>query len=924
MATSSKRSSVTRVNTLPPFTADTRSLLAAAGWLTDDRAVEPLRVMWSGPDPDGAVHRALDFAAAAEPDIDVLADPTISVRLAHLAGASRELCRQLTRHPSWLVEPPADLAGKVRHTLAAIAADDMAGKIDVADGGRALSDMADEIVSQILAEEMTESCPPMAVIAFGKWGGRELNYWSDIDLTFVFDGDGSENPAAARVASAVMKRLGNGGPEGLVLNADADLRPEGSRGPLARSLTAYRAYYDRWAEPWEFQALLKVRAAAGDAAVGEAFLEMVADVLWPETINPDSIRSMRSLKAQVEAGADPGDLKRAPGGIRDIEFAIQMLQLVHGRFDPELRQTSTLGLLDALVEGGYVSSVDAARLSTAYRWLRGTEHRIQLWDLRQTHTLPTDRPERERLARAMGYRATPEHTALDQFTDDLVAHRSTVRRIHEDLYFRPLLEAFAATPKTGLSREGAERRLTALGFVDVPTAVRTFETLTGGLSRRSRLMQQMLPLIIDWLADSPDPDLGLDQLRLLMAGATDHAALISTLHDRPLVGARLSYLLGSSRLLGSYLDRIPEFIPRLNDDDKIVHLRNQADLETRLRKRISARTDPVEKAATLRRFARRRRLRVAARDLLGLAAVETTMTDLSDGADASVAVAADLAAGDAAFSIIALGRWGGSELSYGSDLDLVYVFDEPLEPEGALHIARRFHDLLTRPGHDGVAWTIDTDLRPEGRSGPLVRSLSSFEAYYRRWAATWEFQTLVKARPVAGDPQVGASFMSMIDEFVWRNPLPGQAIIDIRQMKARIEKERIPWGQNPEFHLKLGPGGLVDVEFLVQLLQLMNGGTQPTVRVPGTLTALTRLGNIGALSLEEVNDLSAAYRFCTHVRNRLFLQTGRRNDSLPTDPADEWRLAMSLGYQRRGDLREDYRRLTRRSRRIFTDHFYSD
>lgn len=908
---------------MPPFAADLRRRLEEFGWLEEPDTVRLLQVVWDGPDPDGALSRLIEYLESALPDFDPLTSPTAAQRLAHLAGLSRELMRQLIRHPLWLIgAEDHDLVGRMRSTLIQVAADDAAGTIDLREAGQRLSAAADDVVSRVLEEESGGGGPPLAVIAMGKWGGCELNYWSDIDLLFVFDGSGAEAATANRIAMAVMKRLAGGGTNGVVIRADADLRPEGARGPLARSLDAYRGYYERWAEPWEFQALLKVRPAAGDPAVAAAFVELVREVLWPETIDPGSIRAIRSVKARVEEGAASGDLKRAPGGIRDIEFAVQMLQLVHGRFDADLRQTSTLDLLDALAAGGYVHAEDAATLAQAYSWLRKAEHRIQLWDLRPIHLLPDDPAARERLARAMGYRDTARREAREAFESDLIGHRSVVRRIHEDLYFRPLLEAFAATPTTGLSREGAELRLTALGFRDVPRAVRTFETLTAGLSRRSRLMQQMLPLILDWLADSPDPDLGLDQLRLLAAGVTDHGELITTLHDRPVVGQRLTYLLGSSRLLGRYLDRIPEFVPRLDDDETLTHLHNRAELEERLRRRLAARPDH-DALGTLRRFSRRHFLRVAARDLLGMASVDRTMEDLTAGADAAVAAAAELSGPAEGFAVIAMGRWGGRELAYASDLDLLYVYAEPLDGEGAEKVAASLWELLAKPAQEGVAWDLDARLRPEGRSGPLVRSLDSYRAYYDRWAETWEFQSLVKARPVAGDADLGRRFMELIEPVVWKDPFPREAVVEMRRMKARMEKQRIPMGEDPDFHLKLGPGGLVDVEFLAQLLQLRHGGSHPELRITSTLGALVRLEQRELLTSGEAAALAEAYRFCTHVRNRLYLQAGRGIDALPRDPADEWRLALSLGYGQRGELREQYRRVTRRARRIFEDVFFS-
>lgn len=903
------------------FDAEIRRRLDEIGWLDDPRAEAPLRAVWSGPDSRGAVERLIEVAGAT--DLDLLADPELALRIAHLSGASRELMRQLARNPGWLTGEAEDLLALARSTLIGVAGADLAGEIEVAEGGLRLSNMADDIVGRVLAEELAADCPPLAVMAFGKWGGRELNYWSDVDLTFVFEGGSGEAAAANRVAAAVMRRLAARNADGEILRVDADLRPEGTRGPLARSLQAYRSYYERWAEPWEFQALLKVRPAAGDEVVGQKFMDQVSAVLWPETIDPESIRSMRALKARVEAESAPLDLKRAPGGIRDIEFAVQMLQLVHGRFDPELRQTSTLALIDALAEGGYVSAPEAAALAATYMWLRDAEHRIQLWDLKPVHSVPPPGPGRERLARAMGYRDTPDSSAEQAFDHDLVTHRTTVRRIHEELYFRPLLEAFAATPTTGLSRQGAERRLEALGFRYVDRAGRTFEELTAGLSRRSRLMQQMLPLILDWLADSPDPDLGLEQLRLLTLNVPDHAELVTTLHDRPVVGQRLAYLLGSSRLLGEYLDRIPEFVPTLADDDAIATLRPREELEARLRLRVEARPGRPERVGTIRRFARRQRLRVAARDLLEMAGLDQTMTDLTAAADVAAAVATTVAGAGEGFAVIAMGRWGGGELSYGSDLDLMYIYDSPHTAATAMKVVSEIRDILARPAQDGVAWELDANLRPEGRSGPLVRSLQSYLSYYERWAQTWEFQALVKARPVAGDGSLGDAFVSAVGELVWRNPFPAEAATEIRQMKARVEKDRTPAsGEDRDYHLKLGPGGLVDVEFLTQLLQLRHGGADPALRLPSTLGALTTLERAEILEPQQAADLAAAYRFCTHVRNRLYLQTGRPIDALPTDPAAQTRLAVSLGYRRRTELREDYRRLTRRARRVFDDLFY--
>ncbi len=643
--------------------------------------------------------------------------------------------------------------------------------------------------------------------------------------------------------------------------------------------------------------------------------------MWPDVLPGHTVRSLREIKARIEANSATDDLKRAPGGIRDVEFAVQLLQLVHGRFDPDLRGQGTLDVLTELVEGGYVHEPDADDLEHSYLWLRDVEHRLQLWELAQTHTVPTDPEDLTRLARSLGYRSDAAGSSADHFNAARVDHTGRIRRIHESLYFRPLLDALATSASTtGLSHEGAERRLIALGFSDPDATADHVRHLVGGLTRRGRLMGQMMPLVLEWLAESPNPDLGLDQLSSLLDLAP--VTLIPVLGESTEAFRRLCLILGSSRYVGSYLDRVPEFVRRLSNDDEITRLTGADVLETKLRLRLESRPDLEVRLGTLRRAVRRRRLRVAGRDLLDMADVEDTMEDLTTGADVAARVALDLAGiPEKGFLVVAVGKWGGRELGYGSDLDLLYVHDDPLDAAEARSHAIRFGETLESPHRDGVAFDLDAGLRPEGRTGPLTRSLEAYRSYYERWAEPWEQLAMVRARPVAGDPDLAERFADVVTEFVWGEELEPATIRSIRQIKARVESERIPRGEDPDFHLKLGKGALSDIEFLVQLIQLQHGGGIPELRTPSTLPALDRIAERGLLPATEANHLTRAYRFCTQIRNRLYLQMGRPRDSFPAIE-EEWRLALSLGYRRRGALREDYRKVTRRSRRVFEDHFY--
>lgn len=882
-------------------------------------------------DPEGAAERILPILQA---DPGIGSDPERRSRAAALAGVSRALSIALAKNPELLSggEGGHSLGLRLRAALVEVAGDELLGRSDLADATARLSDMVDRLVEEQLESVVASVAPrhpaaadlAFAVIALGKWGARELNYCSDIDLMFVHDplpgADSESREAAQAIASRLMSMLSASSFDGPGLVVDAGLRPEGSMGPLSRSIDSYAAYYARWSEAWEVQALLKARPAAGSHALGERFMGLVTEVIWDPGVDAEALRSIRQLKARAEEEAAPSDIKKSRGGIRDIEFAVQILQLVHGRFDTDLRVPSTLGAIDALDRHGYVEAEEAQRLAEAYRFLRNLEHRIQLWEVRQTHDLPSGEGDRARLGRSLGFSGDPA-AGLERRLDEV---RAEVRDLHERLYFRPILDALVGVPGPTLDPEGAALRLEALGFHDVRAAERALSEMTAGLSRRSRVMHQVLPVMLDWLALSPDPDLGLVQLRVLLSHTPDHAALVTILQNNPLAGERLCMLLGTGRLLGDLMDRIPEFIPRLADDALLGSIRAREEEIERLIGLLDSRPDPEAREGTIRRFVRRRKLRIAARDILGEASTETTVRDLSHSADAAVvgALHALTQGSPTGFGVVAMGKWGGTELSYESDIDLMYAFANDADREEALTLASGLSRVLSEPSRHGEAYALDADLRPEGRSGPLARSLESFARYYSDWVEPWELLALVKARPAAGDASVLESFSRLLDGVLWSGAPSDEVVRAIRAIKARVESERIPVHEDPDFHLKLGPGGMSDVEFVVQLLQLRHGPDQPELRVTGTIDGLDRLQETGHLSAAEHRSLREAYLFCTRARTRLHLQKGSVSDSLPADPRASAALAASLGFGRTSELREEYRRLTRRARRTFESLFY--
>ena len=430
-------------------------------------------------------------------------------------------------------------------------------------------------------------------------------------------------------------------------------------------------------------------------------------------------------------------------------------------------------------------------------------------------------------------------------------------------------------------------------------------------------MQQLLPLVLDWLSTTPDPDQGLLSLRHLASGPERVTPLVNAFRESPEAAQRLCQVLGTSRLLGEILARNPDLIERLPDADRLG-TKPRGELIEASTAAIGWREERSQRQEALRRWRARNLLGVGARDVLGWASVEQVGSDLTDLADATLETALASLEPTVPFAVLAMGRYGGRELSYASDLDVLFVYDGGggADFEEAERLATQLMRFVRGATPAERIYELDADLRPEGKQGPLARSLDGYRTYYGSWALTWERQAMVRARPVAGDREVADSLLGIVEPKVWVDPLPSDDVREIRRMKARIEQERIPPGEDPEFHLKLGKGSLSDVEFTVQLLQLQHG-----VRGQGTMEALDLLREGGALGTEDADRLAEAYRFCERTRNRWFLVNSQPGDALPQQPEQLARLARALDTTPT-DLRNDYRRVTRQARRVVERVFY--
>ncbi len=816
----------------------------------------------------------------------------------------------------------------------------------------ALSDLADatlQVGLSLAAAGLPSSAQParLAIVAMGKCGARELNYISDVDVIFVADhpagqpGDEARMLATATTLAAQTMRICGQ----VAWEVDANLRPEGSAGALVRTPASHASYYKRWAHTWEFQALLKARPAAGDPDLGRQFVDITAPGVWSAAGRESFVDDVQAMRRRVEANIPEQlrdkELKLGAGGLRDVEFSVQLLQLVHGRSDEDLRIPGTLMALRALIRGGYVGRSDGAEMSAAYTFLRRAEHRIQLQRLRRTHLLPDDHADLDWLARTSGYTASGTSDAAAVFTAQRIQHGATVRRLHEKLFYRPLLNAVAAVPGDGLqlSPQAAAARLGALGFRAPDASLRHLAALTSGVSRRAAIQRTLLPVLLDTFAGSPDPDGGLLSYRHVSEALADTPWYLRLLRDEGLVSQRLASLLGASRLVGDLLARAPEVLRLLVHDEDLLAPQPDQVAAALLLKAVKGST--AEDSVDIARSARRHELlRLACGDMLGLIAVLDVTVGLTSVAEATLQAAyaaavrqvtVERGSFDSRLAVIGMGRLGGGELGYSSDADVMYVA-EPLpghDVSAALDAARSVADLMVRllgrPTPD-PALEVDTNLRPEGRAGPLVRTMDSFKAYWAKFAAPWERQALLRAKPVAGDVELGAEFITAAASF--RYPLDGLSqadVIEIRRIKVRVDTERMPRGADPSTHTKLGHGGLSDVEWTVQLLQLQHAGQIPELRTPRTLEALWVARDASLLTSEDAQYLEDSWLMATHVRNVLMMVSGKPEDQIPRQGRQLMGVARAMGYPAGSDpgqFIDDYRRTTRRARRV-VDRIFS-
>jgi glutamate-ammonia-ligase adenylyltransferase len=805
--------------------------------------------------------------------------------------------------------------------------------------------------------------PGFCVFGLGKLGGEDLNFSSDIDLVYLYRGDGETQGGTGgtlpniqyftKLSESLTQALSATTADGFCFRVDLSLRPQGRGGAIVLSLPAMMSYYETLGRTWERAALLKAQVIAGEQALGEELLESLAPFIWRRGLDLTAVNELRDLKAQIglRGKASGQDVKLGPGGIREIEFFANALQLLHGGKKPSLRERHTLKAVRKLEQEGLIAAPDADALEEAYLFLRRVENRLQMLEERQTHVLPSSDAERLRLAGSLGF------SGWDEFARELQRHRAFVQEAFSELLGRTAREEVPQEPKLALALDTdspeSERRqaLQDLGFTDPQRALATldrlsrireptFQTGTAGPSLRSvKLLSE--------LVRTADPDQALLHFAEFIGQLRAPDSYFSFLTQAPALERRLLNLFGQSDFLSRYFVGHPELLDLFTQTGFAEIEKDPARIAQELSMRLNCSADPEKRLSAMRRFKNEEVLRIGLNDISGelqVAQVAAQLTAIAEAALQEALVLAEVEVrerygipggpgGPVTLAVIGLGKLGGRELGYHSDLDLIFVYSGAGENDTSggsrgqithheyfARWAQRLLHFMQMKLREGHLYPVDARLRPSGNKGTLVVSQQAFREHHERRAQLWERQALIKARGVAGDRDFFERLRSeVIHPLVYERPLPDGAAAEIHRLRTRMERE-VAREDAQRLNPKTGHGGLVDIEFATQYLQLRDGARAPSMRSPNTLEAIEALRVAGALKRADAELLTRAYAFLRRVENRLCLVHGLSLGHLPTSGRPLALVGRRLGYlglDPGAAFLADYRTYTDRVREVY-------
>src|SRR5216117_3095873 len=724
-----------------------------------------------------------------------------------------------------------------------------------------------------------------AILGLGKLGGSELNHSSDVDLLFLYSEEGQLSPHLSyheffnRLAKKILETFSTPHPEGSLFRIDLRLRPEGSAGPLARSLDSMENYYAGFGETWERLALIKARGIGGSSELAYEFLRQHQPFIYPKSTNPDLLDEIASIKRRIEreiVGADKleRDVKLGRGGIREIEFIVQTLQLIHGARHPFLQEPGMLKALRALRQLDLLPREEVLTCDNTYRFLRRVEHRLQIEAEQQTHIVPREAEALRRLALSLRFRSSEDFTA---------ALQEKMRAV------RPIFQRIVSGTSTGPPRSPEANDLEI--FSDQKRATKALSDLAQGAGsfhiapRTRQIFGKLRPALLGWLSKSADPDTTLNQFVRLVEGYGLRSVFFELLVANPRLLELVVKTFDASRFASELLIRRPQLLEDITRDPTFDEPRSVAE---NLRRLDSLGAD-ANNLYPIRAYRQRQLLRIILRDALGLGSPAVTLAELSDLAEACLLFTARLFE-DQQLTIIALGKFGGGEISYGADLDGIFVGDDT-------RAAQNLIMAMTQRTAEGKIWPLDARLRPEGEKGPLVCSLETYQSYYEQRAQLWEIHALSRARPVSGP--AGNRFIEIAQSYWKKAGERPDLFVQIDNMLQRIQRER---GSGSDFlDLKTGRGGIIEAEFLVQALQMREDLWEQNLE-----RAIDRLHQHGQMNDSEVAKLKDAYGLLRRFELVLRRYENRSVSTIPNDPDEQRKFAVRLGYHVFDAFRRDY------------------
>ncbi len=851
------------------------------------------------------------WATTAPALVDVIESfPLGAAALLHLFAVSSICASRVARSPElllWLSRPEICLAGrgfgemlshlqtssedsiaaanfrtlrlwKGRETIR-IALREVADAAPLEETTAELSQLAEICIGEVfrhwnaqLRESSGSPTADFAILALGKLGGRELNHSSDVDLIFVYSEEGQLSPRVShhewfnRLSKKILGTFSAPAPEGALFRVDLRLRPEGSAGPLARSLESMENYYAGFGETWERLALIKARGICGSRELAYEFLRQHQPFVYPSSPTPDLLDEIASIKRRIERDVIGSErfehnVKLGRGGIREIEFVVQTLQFIHGARYTFLQDPSTLDALRALARLELLPRKEVVDLDRAYRFLRRVEHRLQIEAEQQTHTVPHESQALKRLSLSLGFASS------DEFTKALRQTMESVRSVFQ--------RVISTTPT-----ETATLDLTI--FKDEKSAVRALDDLVKGsasshVAPRSRqIFRKLRPLLLSWLAKAADPDATLNQFVRFVQAHGLRSLLFELLVTNPKLLELLIKTFDASQIAGDLLIRRPQLLEEITRDPTFYKPRS---ISEHLKRLDSLGASP-NNLDPIRAYRQRQLLRIILRDVLGLAVAGTVFTELSDSIEACLLFVNNLI-GSESLTITALGKFGGREINYGADLDVLFVGED-------IRAAQNLAVAMAQASAEGNIATLDTRLRPDGEKGPLVCSLAAYESYYRQRAQLWEIHALTRARPICGPVQ--QPYIDIAQK-IWRDAGQQSDLLEkIDNMLERIRRER--GSGNDLLDFKTGTGGMIEAEFFVQALQMKHG-----IWNPNWNGALRQLSERALISDTEAASAIRSYEFLRRAETALRRWENKSVSMLPADPNEQGKLARRLGHK---------------------------